>query len=116
MKERAKILERHNMSLDDWAAGGAERTDPETLWYELSEKDKKIGEMEQRLQEIEGVMASRTLPDGGSPETVELRQRVQELKGWSSWEAWPCEDKSVRKKASEHKMVQGLKELGNDKA
>ena len=96
-------------SPDGWAGHVAERTGPDALWYELSEKDKKISDIEERLRAVEAVQISRTCSDIGSPEIVEMCHRMKELEDSVAWEVWPYEEKSPKKKASEHKMAQGGK-------
>ena len=62
LQEKIRRMEGRFKSLDDWAGDIAERTDPVALWFELSEKDKKIKELEARVEELESSGVSGLVP------------------------------------------------------
>ena len=126
--DKVENMECRIRSLDDWAGGIAGRANPDALWFTLSERDNTTKEMEARIAALESEGSLRMNPNG--PEDIhamvegkvnmamlDVWAKLQELEDWiGEWSQWPTTEGQGGKKASDHKMVQNLKPLVDDKS
>ena len=78
---------------------------------------KKLEDFSARITKVEEDCASWVFLDARPSETGETRRRLEELEEWVySWSPGdPGTKEEPKKNASEHKIVQGLKLLVDDK-
>ena len=81
-EQRLTEIENGYKTLNDWAGEVAERADPDDLWGSLAEKDARISELEEQVNELQGREGSGACAGPSTTEDSLVSARLEKLEEW----------------------------------